>query len=66
MARTGTTRQMAFYLAVIITATLARALAAEGASLGIELDSFIGNFETFVVGLGLAVGLVGLTGWVVC
>ena len=34
------------------------------ASLGIELDSFIGNFETFVVGLGLAVGLVGLTGWV--
>ena len=34
------------------------------AGLGIPLDGFIGTFETFVVGLGLAVGLVGLTGYV--
>jgi hypothetical protein len=64
MARTDTTRQGVFYLAVLIPTLLTHALVAEGASIGIELDSFIGNFETFVVGLGLAVGLVGLTGWV--
>ena len=28
------------------------------------LDGFIGTFETFVTGLGLVVGLVGLTGYV--
>jgi hypothetical protein len=38
--------------------------AAHAAGLGIPLDGFIGTFETFVVGLGLAVGLVGLTGYV--
>jgi hypothetical protein len=34
------------------------------ASLGIPLDSFIASFETFVVGLGLIMGLVGLAGYV--
>ena len=33
-------------------------------SLGIPLDGFIGTFETFVTGLGLLVGLIGLTGYV--
>jgi hypothetical protein len=37
---------------------------AHAAGLGIPLDGFIGQFETFIVGLGLAVGLVGLTGYV--
>ena len=37
---------------------------AHAAGLGIPLDGFIGSFETFVTGLGLAVGLVGLTGYV--
>ena len=37
---------------------------ADAAGLGIPLDGFIGTFETFVTGLGLAVGLVGLTGYV--
>ena len=37
---------------------------AEAAGLGIPLDGFIGTFETFVTGLGLVVGLVGLTGYV--
>jgi hypothetical protein len=46
-------------LAVLLTTQ-----AAHAAGLGIPLDGFIGTFETFVVGLGLAVGLVGLTGYV--
>jgi hypothetical protein len=54
--RSGT---IAFYLAVMLAPHLAHA-----AGLGIPLDGFIGTFETFVVGLGLAVGLVGLTGYV--
>ena len=37
---------------------------AYAAGLGIPLDGFIGTFETFVTGLGLVVGLVGLTGFV--
>ena len=40
------------------------AQAATAAGLGIPLDGFIGTFETFVTGLGLVVGLVGLTGYV--
>src|SRR4029450_13625467 len=64
MARTQTPRQRALYLAVLLPTLLAHALVAEGASLGIGPDTFIGQFETFVVGLGLGVGLVGLTGWV--
>ena len=45
---------------LLLTATLP----AHAAGLGIPLDGFIGNFETFVTGLGLVVGLVGLTGYV--
>ena len=37
---------------------------AEAAGLGIPLDGFIGSFEVFVTGLGLVIGLVGLTGYV--
>lgn len=37
---------------------------AAAASLGIPLDGFLTSFETFVVGLGLIVGLVGLVGYV--
>jgi hypothetical protein len=55
---------MAFYLAVLIPALLVHTGIADAAALGIDLDTFIGDFEVFVVGLGLAVGLVGLTGWV--
>jgi hypothetical protein len=33
-------------------------------ALGIPLDSFLTTFQTFVVGLGLIMGLVGLTGYV--
>lgn len=33
-------------------------------SLGIPLDAFLMQFQTFVVGIGLVVGLVGLLGYV--
>jgi hypothetical protein len=36
----------------------------EAGSLGIPLDGFLGQFQTFVVGLGLIMGLVGLTGYI--
>jgi hypothetical protein len=32
--------------------------------LGIPLDGFLATFQTFVVGLGLIIGLVGLAGYV--
>ena len=53
---------MGSMLAVLVV--LLTTQAAQAAGLGIPLDGFIGTFETFVVGLGLAVGLVGLTGYV--
>jgi hypothetical protein len=34
------------------------------AGLGIPLDGFLTTFQTFVVGLGLIMGLVGLVGYV--
>ena len=51
--------------AALVTCMLLGSLGqADAAGLGIPLDGFIGNFETFVVGLGLLVGLIGLTGYV--
>ena len=37
---------------------------AEAASLGIALDSFLATFETFVIGMGMIVGMVGLIGYI--
>ena len=34
------------------------------AGLGIPLDSFLSTFQTWVVGLGLIMGLVGLVGYI--
>jgi len=34
------------------------------AGLGIPLDGFLTTFQTFVIGLGLVMGLVGLIGYV--
>ena len=36
----------------------------EAGALGIPLDGFLIQFQTFVVGLGLIIGLVGLVGYV--
>ena len=33
-------------------------------ALGIPLDGFLATFQTWVTGLGLAMGLVGLTGYI--
>jgi hypothetical protein len=38
--------------------------ASYAAGLGIPLDGFLQQFQLFVVGLGLVMGLVGLTGYV--
>lgn len=37
---------------------------AHAGALGIPLDGFLGQFQTFVIGLGLLIGLVGITGWI--
>jgi hypothetical protein len=37
---------------------------AHAGGLGIPLDGFLATFNTFVVGLGLIMGLVGLAGYV--
>ena len=37
---------------------------AEAGGLGIPLDGFLNQFQTFVVGSGMVVGLVGLLGYV--
>ena len=43
---------------------LLSARASFAGALGIPLDGFLTQFQTFVVGLGLIMGLVGLTGYV--
>ena len=43
---------------------LCSARASLAGALGIPLDGFLTTFQTFVVGLGLIMGLVGLTGYV--
>jgi hypothetical protein len=43
---------------------LLSAQASFAGALGIPLDGFLTTFQTFVVGLGLIMGLVGLVGYV--
>jgi hypothetical protein len=45
-------------------AVMLSARASFAGALGIPLDGFLTQFQTFVVGLGLIMGLVGLTGYV--
>ena len=66
MTRTGTgrgegRRALAGWAALLV---LSWACQGEAGGLGLPIDSFLGKFETFVIGLGLAVGLVGLVGYV--
>lgn len=56
-----TTRHLAIMLAMGL---LLSARASWAGALGIPLDGFLTTFQTFVVGLGLIMGLVGLTGYV--
>jgi len=50
---------MGFGVALLLSARVSWA-----GALGIPLDGFLTQFQTFVVGLGLIMGLVGLTGYV--
>jgi hypothetical protein len=47
-----------------VGAVLSLAALSEAAGLGIALDGFIGQFQTFLVGLGLVMGMAGLVGYV--
>ena len=53
--------QLALGLGMVV---LLSARASFAGALGIPLDGFLTTFQTFVVGLGLIMGLVGLTGYV--
>ena len=54
-------RKLVIALAMVV---LLSARASYAAGLGIPLDAFLQQFQLFVVGLGLVMGLVGLTGYV--
>jgi hypothetical protein len=56
------TRSTQAVLSLIVTLTLAQGTYA--ASLGIPLDGFLTTFLTWVVGLGLLIGSIGLVGWI--
>jgi len=43
---------------------LCSARASLAGALGIPLDGFLTQVQTWVIGLGLIMGLIGLTGWV--
>ncbi len=43
---------------------LLSARASYAGALGIPLDGFLAQFQTFVIGMGLIIGLVGLVGYV--
>ncbi len=48
----------------VIGILMLSARASYAGALGIPLDSFLSTFQTWVVGLGLIMGLVGLVGYV--
>ena len=54
-------RRIALILGGII---MLSARASFAGALGIPLDGFLTTFQTFIIGLGLILGLVGLTGWI--
>ena len=54
-------QQLAVGLGMVV---LVSARVSWAGALGIPLDGFLTTFQTFVVGLGLIMGLVGLTGYI--
>ena len=48
----------------LVLTLLLLAKTSHAAGLGIPLDAFLGQLQLFVVGLGLVMGLIGLTGYV--
>ena len=55
------THQLAVGVGILV---LAVARTSWAGALGIPLDGFLTTFQTFVTGLGLIMGIVGLTGYV--
>jgi hypothetical protein len=55
-------RDRAWQLGLFAVITLARS--AQAAGLGIPLDGFLTTFLTWVTGLGLLIGTIGLAGWI--
>jgi hypothetical protein len=49
---------------LVVGAVLLSAGQSQAATLGIPLDNFIQQFSLFVTGMGLLIGLVGITGYV--
>ena len=49
---------------LVLCGVILSARASYAGALGIPLDGFLTTFQTFVVGLGLIMGLVGLVGYV--
>jgi hypothetical protein len=56
------TRSSQAVLSIVVTMALAQVSHAAG--LGIPLDGFLATFLTWVVGLGLLIGSIGLVGWI--
>ena len=50
--------------AALMGGVLLSAQAAHAGTLGIALDQFLTQFQAFVIGLGMIMGLVGLAGWI--
>ncbi len=57
-------RRTALSVSGSVVGVLLHAQAGYTAGLGIPLDAFLAQFQLFVVGLGLVMGLVGLVGYV--
>jgi hypothetical protein len=55
-------RDLAWQLGIFAVMTFARG--AHAAGLGIPLDGFLTTFLTWVTGLGLLIGTIGLAGWI--
>jgi hypothetical protein len=57
-----TRRDVVWQVTVMGLVILARS--AQAAGLGIPLDGFLTTFLTWVTGLGLLIGTIGLAGWI--
>jgi len=57
-------KSMLRILGMVAVMSLVMVPKAHAGGLGIPLDGFLATFQTFVVGLGLIIGLVGLAGYV--
>ena len=50
--------------AILVGLVVMSAQTAQAASLGIALDDFLAQFQAFIVGLGMLLGIAGLSAWI--